>query len=229
MAKISFSLAHPKRESSSIYALVFFSSNMYKIPCGVSVKTAYWLKDSHRASVSNVYQKGKDINDRLNTISDAMDIVSKTFFKNAQIPSMEEFKNAVDQHLNPKDDEEGLFTSFMEEHHQTLTRGSNTTRRYVTTLNQLKDLEKKRKKPIHFSDFDMNLYNEIKRHFSANEWSLNYFGDFIKNIKAFFHAAGELKLHPFILPEKFIVPNVESDSIYLNVDELLMLHNLVIN
>lgn len=62
-------------------------------------------------------------------------------------------------------------------------------------------------------------------------YAVNYIGDIIKNIKVFMNEAMERNLHnnTSYKSSRFKVLQEESDSIYLSIDELMLLNSLEIN
>lgn len=230
MLKVGFYLAN-KRDLSSIDAIIRFSGQRYKYPAGISVNSKYWNTKSQRVRELHNYQDAFIINGRLDSVAVAVQAVANRFISTAKIPTPQEFVLSVDRELNPavSTSTNEYLTDFIKNYYPTLTRAHNTVKRYVTTLNALTEFEKDRKKKIRFQDVNMNLYNELRRWFGLKDFSLNYFGDYIKNIKVFFKAAGASGLHSLTLPDSFSVISADTDAIYLNIDELQMLHNLVIN
>lgn len=230
MIRVGFYLAN-KREVSSIDAIVRFSGKRYKYPAGISVKEKYWNEKAQRAREVKGYNDAYIINGRLDTVAKAMQDVSERFIATARIPTGKEFSTAVDNELNPgrASAQSELLTDFIERYYPTLTKAKNTVKGYITTLNALKEFEKDRRIRIQFSDVNMELYNELLKWSGTKNHSINTHGDLVKNIKVFFKAARANGLHELFIPDDFTNVSADSDSIYLNEDELKKITDLVIN
>lgn len=230
MIKVGFYLAN-KRDTSSIDAIVRFSGKRFKFPAGISVKEKHWNEKAQRAREVKGYNDAFIINSRLDTVAEAIQRVSNSFIAAAKIPSGKEFTAAVDNELNPGKISSGsnYLTDFIEKYYPTLTRAKNTVKRYLTTLNTLKEFEKDRKRRILFEDVNMELYNELLRWSGTKNYSTNTHGDLIKNLKVFFKAARANGIHTLFLPDDFTKVSADSDSIYLNEDELKKITDLDIN
>lgn len=60
-----------------------------------------------------------------------------------------------------------------------------TVKAYKVLKSKLKTYRtKKRKKILKFSDIDIDFYNEFQQMIYAENYTPNYFGNFIKNLKA---------------------------------------------
>lgn len=229
MIKVHINPAN-KNTISSLMATVNISGTRYKFPVGISVNTVYWNKEKQRAKEVKLYlEDAIIINSRIQKIVDAVSLTASAFIASAIKPSSSEFFSAVNSHLNPKKEPNQYFVDFIEQYYPSLNRSKESLKKIVTTLHKLKDYETLYNCKLCFSDIDMNFYNNFKRYFSSKKYSLNFFGSIIRLIRYFFSCAKDLKLHDLSLPKAFHGPAAESDTIFLTTDELLALHNLVIN
>ena len=104
-------------------------------------------------------------------------------------------------------------------------------RHYRTVLNKLVQYEKLIRRRLSFEDININFYNQFRIWIYGQEYSDNYFGSFIKVIKQVYREARDVDhLHNLngTAHKNFITVAKESDSIYLSVDELMMLYRLKI-
>ena len=104
-------------------------------------------------------------------------------------------------------------------------------RHYRTVLNKLKQYEKMIRCRLQFEDININFYNQFRIWIYRQGYSDNYFGSLIKVIKQVYREAREVDhLHNLngTAHKNFITVAKESDSIYLSVDELMMLYRLKI-
>ncbi|MEI8048893.1 MAG: phage integrase SAM-like domain-containing protein [Bacteroidota bacterium] len=169
------------------------------------------------------------VNTRIDKIIAAVSSVASYYVSSALKPSSAQFFDAVNLVLNPKPEPNQYFVPFTEQYYPTLNRTKESLKKIVTTVNKLKEYEELYNCKLCFSDLDMNFYNNFKKYFASKNYSLNFFGGIIRTIRYFFSCAKDLKLHNLILPKAFRAPSAESDNIYLTIDELITLHNLVIN
>lgn len=230
MSEIGFYLAN-KRAISSIDIILRIRGTRYKIPTGESIERKFWNAEKQRSKVSIHYPDCDYINNRLNEIESAcLDALKEIRQKTAQ-PTSEEVRLIVGAKIKPTGHivVKGYFLDFCKDHVKSIVRAKNTIKRYTTTINKLEQFETATGTRITFDAMNMELYNRLQAYMYSKGMSVNYFGDIIKNIKIFFHAAREAGVHSFSLPQKFREIGEDSDSVYLNSDELLKLHNLVID
>ena len=108
-----------------------------------------------------------------------------------------------------------------------ITKG--TIKTYYTTKVFLKDFVKDRKKPIYFSQIDVNLYNEINDYADTKrELSLNYKGKHIKVLRTFLEyvtSEYDVKVIKY-KSNDFLVEREVIDEIALSIGELDVMFNL---
>ena len=219
-----------KQKTASLFATVRLERTRYKYPVGISVETRYWSFEKQRAKENNSYQASAIIiNSRIDSVKNAIVLVSGNFIARAVKPSQQEFSLAVKKAITPLAPPDQYFVPFAENFYPTLTRAKDTSKKYVTTVNKLKDFEKENNVRLTFENINAAFYNDLSRFFSAKGYSLNYFGGIARVIKYFYKEAREQGLHNFSLPTSFVARNVTADSIYLTVVELYKIHNMVIN
>lgn len=234
MSNIGFFLANPKRPVSSVNMVVYCFGKMYKMATGAKdVETKYWNLNKQRASVSLDYEEGKHLNALLSNFKIQAEKAIRDCELNYTVPTNEELRNSIALLLNPVPQplpsKQIFIIPFIEQFIKDVTRAKLTINRYNTTLLILQNYEVFIGKKLTWYDMDMNFYNNFQKFMYNQDLSINYFGDMIKNIKMFVHAAEEANLHDVRLPKNFKTLSETADSIYLNVDELIKLHNLVID
>ena len=124
--------------------------------------------------------------------------------------------------------------TFIENAPSRIIKGKNkpiskgTIVKYNTTLNKLKEFEKRFKVKLKFTDLDLVFYDKFKN-FIAQEQGINLgtFGNYIGTVKTMARDAKlkGLPVHPQVEHPNFFVPKVTSDSIYLNDDEINFIFN----
>lgn len=234
MNKIKFYLAHPERKISSLNMVITNWDKEFRMASDIKdVVVNYWSTKKQEASECSAYEEdGAHINKRIENLETAAKSVIRDYELKNIIPSTDQLRKSIFEALNPdapvvsKNDK---IVSFMEKFTEDVTRAKNTKDRYTTTINLIKAYETFIGKKLSWSDIDMDFYNNFQKYMYGKDFSVNYFGDMIKNIKMFFHAAEDAKLHNIKLSKNFITVEEVSDSIYLSIDELIKLHNLKID
>ena len=232
MTKISFFIANPNRKISSLNLVISNWNNHYKFSSGVKdVVVTNWSKTKQRASESK-YDDGIHINNLIKNIEIAAKTAVRDYELKNVIPNPEQLRQSILTILNPVSKspaDNSKMVPFIEQFIKDVSRAKMTINRYNTTLLMITNYEKFIGKKLSWSDMDMNFYNNFQKWMYNQDRSINYFGDMIKNIKMFVHAAEEAKLHEVKLPKNFKTVSETADSIYLNIDELIKLHELVID
>ncbi|NVN96963.1 site-specific integrase [Candidatus Nomurabacteria bacterium] len=230
MPEIHFYPSHYKRAKSSINIVFHIEKQQYKIPSGESCLVKYWIPKKQRVKECSEYSDSYTLNRRLNFIQDTCAEVVRDFSLKMTIPTLREISLIIEAKIKPNAKTTALtFSEFIKDHIKKVNVSPNTMKRYVTTLAKLEAYQAELNLKVNFSDVDMIFYNSFLRWMNSKKYSLNYTGDSIKNLKAFFKAANDEGLHNLTLPDKFKVISEDSDSIYLNKDELQRLYDLEIN
>ncbi len=236
--QIKFFLKDKNSEQTSIVAIIRNKGQRYKIYTVDKVKTLYWNPNTYRCRLQREYLEAKSINEQLDEWEKLLNDALNYFNRELVIPDNKAFKAKVEELLSQKKKDAGFaepeseilyFTDYIEQFIKGVERKPNTLKRYVTTLNLLKRYEGKKK--LRFEDIDMKFYNSFQKWMNQQGYSVNYFGDLIKNIKVFLNAAAEdhLNNNTEYLSKKFKTVDEETDAIYLTVDELMQINRLVID
>lgn len=105
----------------------------------------------------------------------------------------------------------------------------NTNKGYVTTLNHLKDFQKKYSREIDFNTIDIRFHGDYLAYLTSTvKLGLNAIGDHIKRIIT---VMGEAKSRGIVLcndfeSDYFFKPQEETDSVYLTEEELRLIEKL---
>jgi len=153
--------------------------------------------------------------------------------------SKEELKSYLDNSfglLKTKEQKQSL-TSFLNELIKRMESGNiliksktgNGKRYSKDTIKAYKVLESKlnefsKGKQITFEDINTNFHNRFTKFMYDQNYGVNYFGNFIKNLKATMQRAFEDDLHTNLQFKKFIKVKEESTSIYLTENEVSKLY-----
>ena len=236
MFEVKFYLNNAQAEITTIYAVVYEHGRRYKYPTGISIQPKTWNPTKLRCREKAGDMEAKLVNERLRAWESLITEVLNEANRDLIILSQQTFREAVETKLKPRIHEEGghspdsYLTDFAKKFKDEVSRAERTLIRYGTTINLLEKFEAHRRKRIRFQDVDVEFYEAFRKWMNEQDFSLNYFGDMVKNIKVFMTEAAERGLHKHIgyRSRKFKVVSEESDSIYLSVEKLKKLHSLQI-
>lgn len=226
---INFFLKDKTKKKTSIEAIIRFKGKRYKIAIGESVIVKYWNKNKNRLREVKSYQEAPIINLRLIEWENTLKEVCNNFVQEMKTPTPQEFKALVDKKShNEQNPDTESFTDFIERFIPGSGRAYRTQLSYGSTLNCLRRFELSHDIRLQFQDINMKFYNEFKSFMEEEKKSKNYFGTMIKNIKLFMQEAREEGLHNSLehRNNKFKTTGETADSVYLNEEELLRIHNL---
>lgn len=234
---VTFFLPNKKRATSSISILVTFRGKKYRRSIGESVPVDLWNNDKKRVRVSTKYPQGNITNDMLMKWEAAALRTISHFKEYCNPPEDDLFFNFLDKEFY-KDEtvSEQKVVNFLDylqiyiERYQNV-RDYKTIQKYITARNKLAEYEKRKRKKLTFSDITIDFYNDFRFWFYLMGLSDNYFGSVIKFVKQAYSEARIVdRLHSMdgIQHKDFITVNADSDSVYLNEDELQKIYNLSI-
>ena len=230
----TFILTHKERERSPIAILISFKGKKYKKSIGESILVSQWSDKKKRAKVTANTADNELINDSIELWENASKKTISYFKEKTYIPSSQEFLSVLQNFRFQDSSSERLslteyFTKFIGRYEP--IRAYNRTKQYKLIRGVIERYEKHIGRKLYFEDIDMNFYSSFSKWFYDLGYSINYFGSFIRILKAVMVEAREIdKLHnnTTIHNKNFIAPSVDSDSIYLTEEELLKLHKLEI-
>lgn len=228
--KISFILNNSDRKVSAIIAKLSYSGNKYSYPTGESVRTEFWKNQRCRGC-----DEAGAINNKLEAVEAACKNAILYFKKDFKIPSNAEFRKKVDLFLLGNNDidikrRDKSFVLYIEEYIPVCGKSAQTKKVYGTTLNMLKKYQEDKRVELSFSDITLKFASDFNRYLINKSYSRNTIGSHFKQIKVFMRVAHEIdKLHDNMDYQQFKVDSETADTIYLREDELLKIHNLVID
>lgn len=234
----TFILIHKERTQSPIAILISFRGKKYKKGIGESVLTKLWNPAKKRVRVSAGNTEATDINDRLELWEEAARKTISYFKEKTYVPDQNEFLKVLEeQRFGEKDNEKrrdilllDYFGAFIERYDG--IRSENRMKQYRLVRNVISRYEEASRKHLKFEDITQDFYNRFSKWFYGCGYSTNYFGAVIQVLKVVMgEAMKEDHLHNNAAFEgkNFTAPQIESDSIYLTVDELTRMHRLTID
>lgn len=230
MPEIHFYLAN-KRDISPINLVFSHDGHRYRIPTKLSVPAEFWNADLQRVKDTKNFDDCTWMNRKLNTMRESITALLRDANENDRYYTVEELSSIVRAIIKPnaKNNKGTLFLSYAREYLKNKQVATNTKRRYNTTLNLVDRYQLEKNIQLGFFDINMSFYNSFQRWMYNQDLSVNYFGGAIKDIKVIHKSAKSDGLHKLVLPEEFVRVTEETDAVYLSNNELLSLHDLVIN
>lgn len=232
MSEVKFYLNNAQSVTSTLYAVIYDHGRRYKVATGISIQSKNWNAEKMRCREKSDFLNARITNEQLRNWETLLTNVMNSFNRDLIVPSQSEFKQAVklalEPFIHPDERIDNDFISFAETYIKQAARKPRTLIRYQTTINLLQRFQKAKRKRITFDSINQDFYEALKKYMDAENYSLNYFGDIVKNIKVFMNAAADRDLHQSTAhrSKKFKVMREESDSIYLSTDKLKILANL---
>jgi integrase len=222
-----------KTKDTTILAIVRFKGERFKISTGEKVPFDCWLPDKDMCKVGRMNPTGADVNLRLGIWKKHIETVVSDFAMLFKVPTQEEFNAAVKAKVlaAPVSIQSNGFVDFARRHKISCDKAPGTKKVYQTTINWLEKYEKAKGTVLQFADIDDQFYKKFKSYVYKSDLinSPNTFGTLIKNIKVFMNCSGKLHQITTHKSSDFKKVDAEADNIYLTVDELVKIHQTVIN
>lgn len=251
MAKFNFNLKEANSLTETpILFIVRWDNKKLVYYTGETINPKFWQFDKSKDNYQRATRKlitHDELNSRLNTISaDAERLILNFESNNKRQPSIVELKELfIKNNLNNKEkgnetpktklDFFGFFKMFIEESkiRTNIYTGrliSDETRKiYNNAYTHLKDYSITRKKKIDFDTIDLNFYLDFTEYLTIKkQFATNTIGRIIKVIKTVLNDATERGINSNLQfkAKRFRVISEETDSIYLNENELNELYHL---
>lgn len=230
--EVKFHLEQPKRERSSLSAIVHYKGKRFKKGIGISVLTNFWNKDSRRCKQVKDYPEGTHINYLLVDINKQITDFFYRCDNEKRTPTIEQYRSISSS----------TFTTASAKNMHELINVHIATHSYnFSTLKNYKQTQlmlSKYSKNLMIEDLDLDFYNKYKKWFTKQtyttskkaepkHYSLNTFGTHIKCIKTVLNNISK-DLRPLvdsdIKDKKFKTDNETADTIYLTEEELIQIH-----
>ena len=234
----TFILTHRERPISPIAILVSFRGKKYRKGIGESVQPRSWSDTRKRVKISAGNTDAADINDRIELWEEAARKTISYFKEKNYIPEQDEFFKVLEEKRFGIEDNMEKREPFLLDYFDIFVkrydgiRSKNRLKHYRLAKNILSRYEKASKKRLKFGDITQDFYNRFSKWFYSFGYSTNYFGSVIQILKVVMQEAmnaDHLHSNAAFDGKNFSAPQIESDSIYLTVPELLKMHRLVID
>lgn len=230
-------------KETTVYLRLFCRSKGIKYKTGIKVSPVYWDKKKQRIKPVSKFENHLEINRYLDIIKKVADKSFWDLTNNAEgiPPSLAILKEEIDKRLDRFEKEPVLtFFEFFQriiDQSEAGTRlnpltgkviNPNTIKTYVTTLNHLKDFQKKLQWKISFENIDLKFYNSFTEYLiKEKKLASNSVGKDIQVLKLILNEALDLHLtsNTTFRTKRFVVIREQSDNIYLDNKELEEIKN----
>lgn len=240
MANILFKLRQEKgSEPQPIYLVYWFGSkDRIFYSTGFKVNPQYWNAKKHR--VRDVVEcTTKDIiNNRLSELEKVTEKYIATQMASGEAITKETLRAFLDNYTNPKETKGNTLTDFVKEFVENGTKKINpSTGEYITLRtvqaykkfqDYLSEFEEKQRRKYDFTDIDLDFYEDFTAYLRSTGLATNTIGKYIRILKAVLNEATEKGINKTTAykSHRFKVVEEESENIYLDEDELELLHSL---
>lgn len=245
--EVKFFLKDKAKNTTSVRAVVRHKGQRYQIAVGETVITKYWNEDKYRCRTVRDYPEASHINTRLDDWADLIEKAINNF--GLIVPTQKMVRDKIDEILRNRNidaggvienEEEQYLVKFAEKYRDTSIKAKTTKKSYTNTINKLKEFEKTYKTRLRFIDIDIDFYNKFKNWMLHStyvkkkgddpvHYTKNYIGALFKNITLFMNES-KGSVHDFsgFMDKNFKSEKEETDSIYLNQEEIQRIYDLEI-
>lgn len=241
MSEVNYYLKDPKKEGDTpIYLKFLYNGKILKFYIGQSIHKNKWNFNKQRVKNNKLTtEDGKHyINDLLDNLAKECKTAYNETLKDG-IPAPETLKEKLTAFMLQNDEPEGgqnvtlfrLAERFVnnEIKHKGRDKSTNTIKTYKTTLEHLKDFVKKEKeysRGLDFEDINLDFYYKFVTYLRGKNLGQNAVSKDISILKVFMNEAVDLGYTSNMIfkHKKFAAPRVDTDAVYLTVDELMKLY-----
>lgn len=226
---------------TALFARISFKGHVVKFYPGLSIEPKYWNHKAQTARNSPGFPYRAEFNFALANIKGRIEkIFLKYQTENSQVPEPYMLINLLKIEFKQEKSKEYGFLSYYDDFVRRSFSGNRidpktgktvgiaVCKKYKTTLEHLKKFDKAWHKKIDFDTIDLEFHTDYLAYLSSRGLSLNTQGDHIKCIKAVLGEATEKGINKNLVFKSryFTKPAEESESIYLNEDELEEIQSL---
>jgi integrase len=245
--KVSFFLKTPGAESSSIFGRVNWSSKTLKFGLSISILCKHWDQDNQKFRNTTANPENPEQNRFLDKLRSSVGDQFQNFVNNnLREPDESELKDLIAHLLRSKrnvrertekeirNQKEAKRQTFFEYYRDFIARSKEgvrfrkgkgegattkgTAKTHESTIRILIAFNPK----LDFQNITLTFYNDFNKWLIAKNYSVNYVGRIIRNIKTVLNEATSkgIATHPDFKSPYFSSQSEEVDHIYLNESEL---------
>lgn len=233
---ITFTIINKRRPKATVIMIVSLHGRQYRKSIGVGLPPKYWSTAKHRAKVTADFD-GKPINEAIEHWEEIGRQAVRKFEYEQRTPTPEEFAKAISELSDAGMDGCGsLNTSYFCDYIEkvyipryALVRDKRTVIKYEQALRKLREFEEYTRSRLRITDINIDFYNRFQHWFYEKGYSRNYFGNVVNIVKQTYRESRENdRLHDEHGTDHrdFIAPKDPVDNVYLDLDELKLIHDL---
>lgn len=244
---ISLYLTRPhSKTETSIFARLSFSGFQLKYYTPEKINPKYWNKESQLAKQTDKFKEYPEFNQRLKQWKTEVSNTYRKWINNHQgtVPTPKVLKPFLDKEvkkIETQNDQSKTFLGFFAEVVNSTKIGIRlqpktgkpyskaTIQVYENTLNRLKAFGERNKRKIDFETINLDFYSDFTSYLTKQlKLASNTVGKDIKTIKTILNEATErgININLQYKSRKFSVTSENTESIYLNENELKELREL---
>lgn len=233
---VTFTIINKRRPKATVIMIVSLHGRQYRKSIGVGLPPKYWSSAKHRAKVTADFD-GKQINQAIEHWEEIGRQAVRKFEYEQRTPTPEEFAKTISELSDDGMDGRGsLNTSYFCDYIEkvyipryALVRDKRTVIKYEQALRKLREFEEYTRSRLRITDINIDFYNRFQHWFYEKGYSRNYFGNVVNIVKQTYRESRENdRLHDEHGTDHrdFIAPKDPVDNVYLNLDELKLIHDL---
>ena len=238
MQAAKFVLREPNGTAITLIQLFYnFDRQRLKLSTKISIPPAQWNADKQRAITTGKLALNADLNAQLDQMKAAVEKAYSHLKRDQEHVTPDELKAAYEAELERqrggKRPTATLVTlaDFADRLTDELasSRAASTLQVYKSTIQHLRDYEKKSRRTYGFDAINLDFYNGFTTYLAKTKGHTpNTVGKVVKTLKSFLNEAAARKLHTNSdhKLKQFKVDKEETDAVYLSVAELTTLAEL---
>jgi integrase len=215
-----------------VYMVFVYRGTRIRISTGEKIKNELWNPEKQRAKESQENPFYKNFNTRLDNIEIAVKnaVLNHLNTNTRLVPSLikSELSEVVQPSPEKQPEQRGItFFDAIQQYIDTCDKKAGTKMSYKMTKKVLSEYQDYSKKAISFNDINLEFYFDFVNFLTIKQkYSKNTIGDHIKKVKVFMNYFFEKGLTSSLAHRSklFSKPQEETDSIYLNENELLEIY-----
>lgn len=233
---VTFTIINKRRPKATVIMIVSLHGRQYRKSIGVGLSPKYWSSAKHRAKVTADFD-GKPINEAIEHWEEIGRQAVRKFESEHRTPTPEEFAKTISELscVNMDGDRStntDYFCDYIDKVYiprYALVRDKRTVIKYEQALRKLREFEEYIRSRLRITDINIDFYNRFQHWFYEKGYSRNYFGNVVNIVKQTYRESRENdRLHDEHGTDHrdFIAPKDPVDNVYLNLDELKLIHDL---
>jgi integrase len=201
------------------------------------VPVEFWNIKTGRAKESKKFPQYPEFNSRLQDIEDTALSILRRVQNDGIVPTNDMLKKEFDLIWKKQNDKTDVntgimgFMQYVDHFINTSNRKQGTVKSYRRTFKDFQEYQDKHRLRLTFERIDIDFYNDFVKFLKSERYAPNTIGCRIKNLKTFLSNAKDagLTVNEDFKKKAFAKPREETETIYLNEDELRSIYSLDLN